>query len=257
MSCHLNLDQLPLFCYSAFKYFTEGEKHVTRYCEQDVLILMISGTLYFSENGSPVSLSKGQYYIQKSGLFQEGIIPSSDAVYYFVHFHGNFSKSKNGLPLSGKAYFTGTYDGFEKLNFMQRTGASEVEKNAEFYHILSRLKSESEVTQNRKIVLQTISLITEDYQKIYTLEQLAAFCGFSKNYLIRVFKQETGQTPFSYITGLRLQEAKKLLTNSDMPIGEISEKCGFGSYINFYKAFTSQNEITPEKWRRQTRGLAE
>ena len=38
---------------------------------------------------------------------------------------------------------------------------------------------------------------------------------------------------------------------------EISEKCGFGSYINFYTAFTSQNEITPEKWRRQTRGLAE
>ena len=255
MTDKLNLDILPSYCYSAFKIFAEGEKHVIRYCEEDVLIIMLSGTLYFTEDKIPVTLTKGQYYIQKHGLFQEGVIPSSDARYYFVHFHGNFTECINSLPLRGEAYFSEAFEGFERLDFLQVIKASAVEKNAEFYRILSKLKTEGDSGQNKKIVLQIITLITENLQKSYSLEDLSSYCGYSKNYLIRVFKQETGQTPFTYITGLRLHHAKTLLTDSDLLIGEIGERCGFGSYINFYKAFAGQFGEAPETWRRRMRGL--
>ena len=57
--------------------------------------------------------AKGEYYIQKSGLFQEGVIPSSDAFYYYIHFHGKYVDSKNAVPISGHSYFRKNYEGFE------------------------------------------------------------------------------------------------------------------------------------------------
>lgn len=255
MAYGLDMNQLPIYYYSNFKYFIEGEKHVTRICQEDVLIIMLDGTLYFNEDHNPVRVTKGHYYIQKRGLYQDGIIPSSDARYYYVHFRGNYGDTSKPLPLAGNSYFTESYDGFERLNFLQNTEASQVEKLAEFYRILAKLQVGGGISRNQKIILPVISLITEDYQKIYSLEELASICGYSKNYLIRIFKEETGQTPFAYITNLRLKEATTLLANSDMSINEISSRCGFGSYINFYKSFTKQLNATPDMWRKQNRGL--
>ena len=94
MAYGLELDQHPIYVASSFKHFLPGEKHVTRICSEDVLIIMLHGTLYFNEDGKPVQVSKGQYYIQRRGLYQEGIIPSSDARYYYIHFIGSYSNTK-------------------------------------------------------------------------------------------------------------------------------------------------------------------
>jgi len=251
----LDLEQHPIYVLSHFKCFLPNEKHVTRICSEDVLIIMLDGTLYFNEDGKSVQVTKGQYYIQRRGLYQEGIVPSSDARYYYIHFIGNYSYTKKALPLSGNAFFTEFFDGFERLDFLQNTDASQVEKLAEFYRILTKIKDGNGISKNKKIILQIISLITEDYQKIYSLEQLASICGYSKNYLIRIFKEETGLTPFAYISKLRLKSAKTLLANSDMSIHEISDRCGFGSYNNFYKSFVKHLHTTPDIWRKENRGL--
>lgn len=255
MAYGLNINQLPEYCYSGFKTFVSGEKHITRICEEDVLIMMFDGELYFNEDGKSVEVMNGQYYIQKAGLLQEGLIASDNARYYYIHFHGNFCDDTSTLPLSGNSSLLENFEGFRTLELLQHTAASRVEKSAEFFWILSKLKAEGEISRNRKCVLKVISWITEDYEKIYTLEELATRCGYSKNHFIRIFKEETWLTPFSYILNLRINAAKTLLANSDRPIAEISQKCGFGSYINFYKAFTRREGITPEQWRRVNRGV--
>ena len=85
----LDMDDLPEYCNSGFFRFRNGQKHTTRICPYDVCVIMLEGILYFNEDGKPVQVSKGEYYIQRSGLLQEGVIPSSDAFYYVIHFHGN------------------------------------------------------------------------------------------------------------------------------------------------------------------------
>ena len=253
----LDMDNLPEYCNSGFFRFRKGQKHTTRICPYDVCVIMLEGTLYFNEDGKPVQVSKGEYYIQKSGLFQEGVIPSSDAFYYYIHFHGKYADSKNAVPISGHSYFRKNYEGFERLNLLQNMEASQVEKVAEFYRILAKLKEGSTGSRNKEILLQIVSLITEDYRKDFSLEELASLCGYSKNHLIRIFKEETGQTPFAYITNLRMNYACKLLENSTMTINEISECSGFGNYINFYKSFKKHMHMTPEEWRRSNSGLNE
>ena len=92
---------------AARKVFLRGELHVTRRCESDsVLILMERGILRFCEDGAPVVLRAGEYYVQRPGLLQEGLpCPPADedpAVYVFVHFAGgDYAPDGAGIPLRG------------------------------------------------------------------------------------------------------------------------------------------------------------
>lgn len=251
----LDLSQLPEYRNSSFKYFADGEKHVTRICPDDVLIMMYDGDLYFNENNIPVKLSRGDYYIQKRGLFQQGLIPSSTARYYYIHFCGEYCDNGDTLPLRGTADYASFFPMFEKMNSMQLLKASYLEKCAVFYNILSLLKSKAPDTIGRRIVSKVTTHIANDYSRIYSLDELADLCGYSKNNLIKIFRTETGKTPFEYIAELRIDSAKRMLENSDMTFQAISEACGFGSYVNMYKNFIKVEACTPGEWRKRKLNL--
>ena len=56
----------------AFRFFQEGEHHIERRFAQSVLVMGLERTLYFEEEGKPVAVSPGEWYIQRAGLFQTG-----------------------------------------------------------------------------------------------------------------------------------------------------------------------------------------
>ncbi len=72
----------------------------------------------------------------------------------------------------------------------------------------------------------------------------------SESYLIRKFKQKTGQTPTQYITSLRLEAAKRLLAKKDMPIEEISRNIGFESAKYFSRLFKKRHGVSPTDFRK-------
>ena len=76
-------------------------------------------------------------------------------------------------------------------------------------------------------------------------------CGYNKNHIIRIFKKETGKTPHAYITDIKIEKAKQLLLGSDASLSQISIECGFGEYINFYKAFMKNEGCPPLAWKKQ------
>ena len=100
MSEYLSSEKLPQLLFSHDRSFQPGEKHVTRVCPEDVLLLMFSGVLRFTEDGVPVEVRGGEYYIQKRGLSQQGQVPSDCPVYYYVHFLGHWS-SEGGIRKRG------------------------------------------------------------------------------------------------------------------------------------------------------------
>ena len=60
MSEYLSSEKLPQFLFSHDRAFQPGEKHVTRVCPEDVLLLMFSGVLRFTEDGVPVEVRGGE-----------------------------------------------------------------------------------------------------------------------------------------------------------------------------------------------------
>lgn len=247
----LSFDKVPIYYSSSFRFFEEHEKHMTRICSQDVLLMVFEGTLRFVEDGVPVEVSEGEYYIQCRGHLHTAIEESDMPKYFFIHFFGEFDSGNNSIPLRGYADFSELFPLFRKLNTLRLADASIVEKTAVFCEILSVLKKGNDRAEKSTVVLEVISMVSDDIQKPFSLDEVASKCGYSKNHVINIFKRETGKTPYAYITDMKIDMAKQLLLNSESSLAQIGIECGFGDYINFYKAFVKSEGEPPLTWKRR------
>ena len=101
------------------------------------------------------------------------------------------------------------------------------------------------------VVEETISYINKHFTENVTIEDLAKQAGFSQYHFIRIFKNETGMTPYEYIINIRLNTAKYLLRNSQLSIKDICFNTGFSSESVFCNAFKKRLGITPTEYRKQ------
>ncbi len=250
MAYGLSLDHLPVCTDSSFRYFEKHERHMTRICSQDVLVMVFDGVLRFFEDGKLVEVCAGEYYIQRHGLLQEGNLESDMPAYYFIHLEGTFAESGNILPLRGKVDFKELFPLFKKLDELYLFHAPVVEKAAVVFQILVLLKNQTSDVGRSPVIMKVISAVSADLKKPFSLQDIAMQCGYNKNHIIRIFKKETGKTPHAYITDLKIEKAKQLLLGSDASLSQISIESGFGEYINFYKAFMKSEGCAPLTWRK-------
>jgi len=87
----------------------------------------------------------------------------------------------------------------------------------------------------------------------WTLASLAEDVGMSRATLARRFKELVGQPMFEYLTQLRMQKAKALLSDTPTPIVDIAARAGYDSEVSFTKTFKRQVGVTPTAYRRQRR----
>lgn len=82
-----------------------------------------------------------------------------------------------------------------------------------------------------------------------SLDELADKLGYSKAYLSRVISEKTG-VPFRKQRLLfKLEKAKKLLAETDMPVEDVANEAGYTSRSGFWKKFTEFEGITPLQYR--------
>ena len=81
------------------------------------------------------------------------------------------------------------------------------------------------------------------------LDDLADSLKINPSYLSRTFKQKTGITIFFYISKAKVDEAKRLLRNTDIPISNISNYLGFSGQHYFQSVFKKYTGTTPKSYR--------
>ena len=252
MSLKLSLQKLPVWQYSSYRYFEKHERHVSRTYALDVLVMVFDGILRFFEDGVPVEVHAGEYYIQRHGLRQEGLYESDSPKYFFIQWWGHeFSEEKDGLPLRGKVDFVELFPLFQELETLRITDAPLVEISSVFYRVLSVLRKSSNRKSSGEVVAKVVSEVAKDIRAPFSLEEIASRCGYSKNHIINLFKQETGKTPYAFVNAMKVDMAKQLLLNSHSSLTSISLECGFGSYINLYRIFLKAEGMSPADWRKQ------
>ena len=82
----------------------------------------------------------------------------------------------------------------------------------------------------------------------------AAVLGVSREHLSRRFRSETGVTLRDYIRAERMDRARLLLRNSDRPVSEIAEQCGYSDAGHFARLFRLETGSSPGAWRRDQKG---
>ena len=93
----------------------------------------------------------------------------------------------------------------------------------------------------------------ENYTEKVTIEKMCRTFCCSKSTLLTAFKREYGRTVISYLSELRVEEAKKLLSSTALSISEISDATGFYDQAYFSKVFSKEVGITPSDYRKEMR----
>jgi len=100
---------------------------------------------------------------------------------------------------------------------------------------------------------QLRDLMRECLDEPLTLEDLSAEADLSVYHLLRSFRAAFGETPHEYLTRMRLERAKELLTISSRPVTEICFDVGFTSLGSFSTLFRRQVGLSPAEFRRRVR----
>ncbi len=122
------------------------------------------------------------------------------------------------------------------------------------YHILS---SDHFAPHTDRKTLDSVgaalSFIFDNFRKDIRLADLAGALGLSEWACSRFFKKNTGNSFTDYVTMLRLGDACKLLSSSEMSVTDICFEVGYSNVSNFNRTFLRLRGLTPSAYRRLAR----
>lgn len=102
------------------------------------------------------------------------------------------------------------------------------------------------------IIDASIHYIKENIERHITLQQIAHFTGYSPSRFAALFKEQTGKSPITYINHLRMEQASRLLRETDMKVNQICYKVGIDDCYYFSRLFTKIVGMAPKKYREQS-----
>ena len=82
------------------------------------------------------------------------------------------------------------------------------------------------------------------------MDSLAQHTNYSKYYICKLFRKKVGINITDYIADVRIAQAKKMLLEGNIKIGEIAEKVGFNNPSYFHKIFKKTVGATTKEYMR-------
>lgn len=135
----------------------------------------------------------------------------------------------------------------KKINVEFYYDINEVEEAG--YRACKRCQPETDHSPHTELVRNVVEFLVTHYSERLELQDIANHVGLSPYYLERLFKQETSETPRTYLEKIRVDKAVHLLTTTERTNLEICYEAGFQSTSNFYKIFRRLKNCSPSEYR--------
>lgn len=119
-------------------------------------------------------------------------------------------------------------------------------------HNLSLRSLDIQEYSNKKNMKKAIEYLKENYNQRITLEDLAHEMNYSPYHFLRIFKSNTGITPFEYLLNIKIDNAKTLLKHTNYSITQVCDLCGFSSNSYFTQAFKRKVGVVPSQYKIET-----
>ena len=209
---------------------------------------------------------KGAYiYLNKRLSVHEGdVVFIPENIYCYSEWHG--SPEIEVVYLSCFLH----YDGFryepQRLDFSSELKqeilqiasllgegwVSELDAYSRFYRLLmTAMPQMQESTLTYDKTLQTaIGYITENWNRHFSVADLAKAACISESALYHLFQRELGQTPVHFLHSIRINVAIEYIENTEYSISEICRLVAFRSENHFRKVFSEYTGTTPLKFRK-------
>lgn len=129
---------------------------------------------------------------------------------------------------------------------------SEYDISNELYSLLCNISKKNHMNyENKKAdcVEAAKNFILSNYDKNISIADIAKMVHMSVSYFSKIFRQNTGFSPYDYMLTVRLDKAKEMLRQTDNSIESIAYKTGFNSTSNFIYFFRKETGVSPLKFR--------
>lgn len=88
------------------------------------------------------------------------------------------------------------------------------------------------------------------YSEPITLEKVCEEVGFSVSYFSALFKKETGESFVRHLTRIRMEKAKELLSQTNLPVSQICVRVGYNDQKHFNQIFKKETDLSPGQYRK-------
>ncbi|MBW5447595.1 response regulator [Cohnella sp. CFH 77786] len=121
-----------------------------------------------------------------------------------------------------------------------------------FETILQGATGEPKAKSGKQLV-DTIKAYIDSHYRTVSLEEIASTFYLNKNYFCSLFKGVTGESFMEYLTGRRMEQAKRLLAESELKTYEIADRVGYGDQRYFSQVFRKHAGCQPTQYRQRIR----
>ena len=225
------------------------------------LIYSLGGDIVGQIGGEPVTIGSGDLVCMLPGTeYSFGSRSPLDewTHYFWIHFTGCEAERtllRSGIT-PGKVYSLGqceeAFAYYEKLFSEFRTQGEDFEYSAAvqlryLLYVFGKAAKENAVGRLDK----SIRYIHTHLRYELTVEGLAAmeFLGVSR--YREIFRSVTGVSPLEYVTRLRIERAKDLLSQNDSSVAEVAEAVGYTNRNYFQRLFRKYTGKTPGEFRKK------
>ena len=95
--------------------------------------------------------------------------------------------------------------------------------------------------------------VAEHHAAPISRDEISAALKVSPNYLSRVFRRDTGMTPWQYLNQYRVVQAQKLLLSSELSVTEVAQHVGFNDPAYFVRVFHKETGKAPLQYRKSAK----
>lgn len=121
-----------------------------------------------------------------------------------------------------------------------------------YCNFIRSLIQKKQIDNNIVLTEQTKLYVSKNFMKPdLSVETMCDELHVSPSHFSKVFKQETGMTFINYLTGIRMEEAKRLLDKTDYKSHVIGEMVGYPEPNYFSYVFKKNCGVSPVKYRKQ------
>ncbi|VGO17941.1 Xylose operon regulatory protein [Pontiella desulfatans] len=118
--------------------------------------------------------------------------------------------------------------------------------------IMERLSTDTLAVEDPKLK-QVVAFIQQHAFEPITMSDILKAVPMARRSLERRFQQVFGRSPLDEIRRLRIDKARRLLAETDLPMQEIAEACGYATYNYLTHVFKQVTEMTPRDYRKKMR----
>ncbi|MDD4689165.1 MAG: AraC family transcriptional regulator [Eubacteriales bacterium] len=226
--------------------------------------LVLDGRIYVEQNGAVTLLEKGDVFMHQPNKLYTAYTDEGGCRFIYTKFDillWNEKVDSSKLSIYGKyfakdvseefpiyiKYHAPYKEGKYMSGFMMKSSLALM-----VGRIISLSESKEPVSVSAVVdkgarIEAVLRYISENTSDRLTVKQIAESIGMSEKYFISYFRKTIGQSPYNYITGLKMQSAYNHLATGKYHVYEVADMLGYTDIYTFSKAFKKYFGKSPSK----------